>query len=82
MNGWVIGYLFCALLMLAWVVCPPLKSEQDRAREAFQFVLERHGRTFGAYAWLVFLCIVAALGWPAILLWRVIETAASVEFYE
>jgi hypothetical protein len=82
MNGWLIGYVFCAALMFAWLAFPPFKHDQENQGKAFEYVLERHGRTGWAYVWLG--CIVVSLSaiWPIVLVAALLDVGSDMEFYE
>jgi hypothetical protein len=80
--GWLIGYIFCALLMFAWLVFPPWKSEQDRQQKAFNWLLDRHGRGLYAYARLWSIILLCSAFWWATLIWWLIDAAQQLEWYE
>lgn len=82
MNGWLIGYAFCAAVMFACLAFPPTKFGQENQVKAFEYVLEKHGRNFGAHVWLGFILVSLALLWPIVLVAALFDAGNDMEFYE
>ena len=80
--GWIYGYTFCALVMFAWVSMPPSKEGQEKQQHAFDWVLDRHGRTRQAYLRLGSINNLDSVFWPIALVWGLCDATREFEWYE